>query len=76
MLELLAVLGVIYYLGKKYGDEVGATLIGILAVVMICLMISGFRSGGKAIGNWVEYWKNEPGDGPGDKRNHDKRIRK
>ena len=61
VLELILILGGIYYLGTKYGDSVGVVLIGLLVIVLLCLFCSGWRSGGKAIGHWIDYWS-EGGD--------------
>lgn len=63
MLELLLLLGGIYYLGTKYGDHIGEILLAVLVIVLILLFCSGWKDSGRAVGHWIDYWK----DG-GDKR--------
>lgn len=58
MIELIMLIGVVYWIGTTFGDAAGTIAISLLAVLLIGLIVSGCRKGDKAYGNMVRYWAN------------------
>lgn len=57
MLELLLLIGLVYWIGTDLGDKAGVIAIAVLAVVLLAAFIGACRDGDKAYGNFVKYWK-------------------
>ena len=64
MLELLLLIGIVYWIGTDLGDKAGVIALAVLIVILLGLFVSAWHDGDKAYGNFVKYWK----DG-GDNRN-------
>lgn len=57
MLELLLLIGLVYWIGKDLGDNAGMIALAVLIVIVIALLIGAGRDNNKAFGNLVDYWK-------------------
>ena len=57
MLELLLLIGLVYWIGTDLGDNAGVIALALLIVIVIGLLIGAGRDNNKAYGNMVDYWK-------------------
>lgn len=56
MIELLLLIGIVYWIGTEHGDEAGTIA---LAVLVVCLLIALFCAAGKgnrAVSNFIDEW--------------------
>ena len=56
MLMLLALVGLVVWLGVKFGESVGIIALAVLIVFLLIVGISASKEESKAHGNWVRYW--------------------
>ena len=57
MLELLLLIGLVYWIGTDLGDKAGVIALAVLIVIVIGLLIGAGRDNNKAYNNFVDYWK-------------------
>ena len=70
MFALLCMIGVIFYVGNKYGEHAAAIAILIgLGILVVAYLIAGHNVN-KAYGNFINYWAN---GGPGQYRKRNRR---
>lgn len=56
MIELILLIGLIYWAGTSIGDWAGVLGMGLLAVLVIGLLIHVAGKQNRAYGHWVDYW--------------------
>lgn len=56
MIELLMLIGIVYWLGTTFGDDVGTIAISVLIVGLLIGLCRAGRSVNKAYGNFIDYW--------------------
>ena len=57
MLMLGLLIGLVIWMGNKFGDGAGVIGVGALVVLLAVLFCKAWSDESKAYGNWVEYWK-------------------
>ena len=57
MLELLLLVGIVYWIGSDLGDTAGVIAIAVLILFLLVMFIGACRDGDKAFNNFVDYWK-------------------
>ena len=57
MLELLLLVGIVYWIGSDLGDKAGVIAIAVLILFLLVMFIGACRDGDKAFNNFVDYWK-------------------
>ena len=57
MLELLFLIGVLYYISENMGEEALSWAIGILLVLLIIGLASAGRKSDRAYVNFIDYWE-------------------
>lgn len=57
MLELLILLGVLYFISENMGGEALSWAVGILLVLLIIGLVSAGRKSDRAYGNFIDYWE-------------------
>ena len=57
MLELLLLVGIVYWIGTDLGDNAGVIALAVLIVILVGMFIGACRDGNKAYNNFVDYWK-------------------
>ena len=56
MIELLLLIGIVYGIGKGFGDHAGTVALAILIIGLVVAFASACRKGDRAFGNFVDYW--------------------
>lgn len=56
MFELIVLIGIVYWIGTKWGDHAGTIALAVLIVFLLILFISGWRKDSRAYGNRIDYW--------------------
>ena len=55
MIELLLLIGLVYWIGTAFGDSAGVIALAVLIGFVLILFIGACRDGNRAYGNWVRY---------------------
>ena len=58
MIELLLLIGIVYWIGTSFGDHAGTIALAVVLVILVALFVGAWRDGDKAFSNFVDYWKN------------------
>ena len=56
MLELALLVGIVVWLGTKFGDNVGVIALAVLIVGLLIALCSAGRKVNRAYGNFIDYW--------------------
>lgn len=56
MLELALLVGIVIWLGTKFGDSVGVIALAVLIVGLLIALCSAGRKIDRAHGNFIDYW--------------------
>ena len=57
MFEIILIIGGIYWVITKFGEQAGAIAIGIVAVLLVIGLVKASHDLDRAYLNFVDYWK-------------------
>lgn len=56
MFELLFLIGIVIWLGTKFGDSIGVIALAVLIVGLLIALCSAGRKVDRAHSNFIDYW--------------------
>lgn len=74
MLMLIGMLGIVYLVGTRFGNEAGAVAVLVMAGILVVIFAVAWHQDSKAYGNWVDYWAS--GGPEGERRREAERARR
>lgn len=57
MLELLFLIGVLYFISENMGEEALSWAVGILLILLVIALVRVGRKSDRAYGNFIDYWE-------------------
>lgn len=57
MLELLFLIGVLYFISENMGEEALSWAIGIILILLVIGLVHAGRKSDRAYGNFIDYWE-------------------